>query len=341
MENRATGNSQNIESFHITLGSKESKIKIGKVLDDVNFSNSQIVNDGKSFCLYEKKIGKPDTKYIGSSLAEQTSKYLIFKYNESTGRLEAYPVNEWYSFKKEIHLAQTLTLEEVEEKMKPQVSIINLFKKKGVIEPPKKGKRKRNANLKNGGSELLDELPPEKEEPKIKEDDGSIKSELDPELKDIPSDIEEGLQQIKEPTLIEKTLANQNDVPDESEDSFDVDENDIDDSSDDFENAPSEINEEEVDKGMAQAQMGLIGLKRKRDDEKNESKKIRSVFGEMEESLDNMLARNKQMTYEKIAKEMAKKYSTNDIEMYLKPVLDKKTKMFNQGTETYYYKKFE
>lgn len=350
MEQKPSGNSQNIESYIVTLGSKESKIKIGKVLDDVNFSNSQIVNDGKNFCLYEKKAGKSDTKYIGSSLAEQTSKYLIFRFNESTRRLEAYPVNEWYSFKKEIYLAQTLTLEEVEEKMKPQVSVINLFKKKGVVEPPKKGKRKKNANQKNvkGGNEieLLDELPHEKEEPLPKENDDLNDSELDPELKDIPSDIEEGLQQTKEPTLIEKTLATQNDEPksvDESNDSFDVDdnENDLDDYSDDFENAPSEINEEEVDKGMAQAQMGMIGLKRKRDDDGNEGKKSRSTFSEMEEALDNMLARNKQMTYEKIAKEMARRYSTYDIEMYLKPVLDKNTKMFTQGSETYYFKKFE
>ena len=45
------------------------------------------------------------------------------------------------------------------------------------------------------------------------------------------------------------------------------------------------------------------------------------------------------MTYEKIAKEMEKEFSKDDIEEYLQDILDKNTKMFYQDDELYYFKK--
>ena len=58
----------------------------------------------------------------------------------------------------------------------------------------------------------------------------------------------------------------------------------------------------------------------------------------MTESLDNMLSKYKKMTFEKIAKEMEKEFTKEDIEEYLQDILDKNTKMMGQDGETYYFK---
>ena len=44
------------------------------------------------------------------------------------------------------------------------------------------------------------------------------------------------------------------------------------------------------------------------------------------------------MTYEKIAKEMEKEFTKEDIEEYLQDILDKNTTMMGQDGETYYFK---
>jgi predicted HTH transcriptional regulator len=59
----------------------------------------------------------------------------------------------------------------------------------------------------------------------------------------------------------------------------------------------------------------------------------------MTECLNNMLSRNKKMTYEKIAKEMGKQFSSEDIELYLQEILSNNTSMYNDAEDTYYFKK--
>ena len=131
----------------LVLGDKESKLKVGKILDPIVHENSLInTTDGKSYTITEKRNNKQDNQYIGTYFAEQTSKYIILKYNESTKRLEAYPATEWFSFKKSVKVRLS-ELNEDDDKRKKQKSIIDLFKKKGVVEPVKKQRKKKGPSL--------------------------------------------------------------------------------------------------------------------------------------------------------------------------------------------------
>ena len=263
----------------LVLGDKESKLKVGKILDPIVHENSLInTTDGKSYTITEKRNNKQDNQYIGTYFAEQTSKYIILKYNESTKRLEAYPATEWFSFKKNIKVRLS-ELNEDDDKRKKQKSIIDLFKKKGVVEPVKKQRKKKGPSL--GGSNLLsntepeeEEIPEEHEEEAKNESDEGFSSEEDPELKDIPSDIEEGLNMKKEKTKLEKVVLSKMKEEEEEdlskmkkEEEEEEDENDDDNDSyaidEEIEKADSDVDEEVVDKE-------LLGLKRGRDEDDDE-----------------------------------------------------------------------
>ena len=250
----------------LVLGDKESKLKVGKILDPIVHENSLInTTDGKSYTITEKRNNKQDNQYIGTYFAEQTSKYIILKYNESTKRLEAYPATEWFSFKKSIKVRLS-ELNEDDDKRKKQKSIIDLFKKKGVVEPVKKQRKKKGPSL--GGSNLLsntqpeEEEIPEEEEAKNESDEG-FSSEEDPELKDIPSDIEEGLNMKKEKTKLEKVVLSKMKEEEEEEKDENDDDNDSYAIDEEIEKADSDVDEEVVDKE-------LLGLKRGRDDDDDE-----------------------------------------------------------------------
>lgn len=251
----------------LVLGEKESKIKVGKILDPIVHQNSQITQqEGKSFVLLEKRLNKPDNKFIGTNFAEQTSKYLILKYNESTKRIEAYSATEWYSFKKSIQVNTTQSLEDDDNRRKKPRSIIDLFKKKGVPEPVKKTRKKKNltGNFMSRAIEEEEDVQDEdkKDANKEEESDG-FSSENDPELKDIPSDIEEGLNMKKEEEGLEKVVMNKmkqekKEEEEEEEDDEDLDFNDSSEVDEEIEKADSVVDEEDV------AQM--IGSKRERED---------------------------------------------------------------------------
>ena len=250
----------------LVLGDKESKLKVGKILDPIVHENSLInTTDGKSYTITEKRNNKQDNQYIGTYFAEQTSKYIILKYNESTKRLEAYPATEWFSFKKNIKVRLS-ELNEDDDKRKKQKSIIDLFKKKGVVEPVKKQRKKKGPSL--GGSNLLsntqpeEEEIPEEEEAKNESDEG-FSSEEDPELKDIPSDIEEGLNMKKEKTKLEKVVLSKMKKEEEEEEDEDDDDNDSSAIDAEIDKADSDVDEEVVDKE-------LLKLKRGRDDDDDE-----------------------------------------------------------------------
>lgn len=256
----------------LVLGEKESKIKVGKILDPIVYQNSQITQqEGKSFVLLEKRENKPDNKFIGTNFAEQTSKYLILKYNESTRRLEAYSATEWYSFKKSIQVNTTQSLEDDDNRRKKPRSIIDLFKKKGVPEPVKKTRKKKSlhSNFMSRAIEEEEDIQDEdkkggnKEDIKDDESDG-FSSENDPELKDIPSDIEEGLNMKKEEEGLEKIVMNKmkqekKEEEEEEDDDDDLDFNDSSEVDEEIEKADSVVDEEDV------AQM--IGSKREREED--------------------------------------------------------------------------
>lgn len=254
----------------LVLGDKEAKLKVGKILDPIVYANSLInTTDGKSYTITEKRQNKQDNQFIGTNFAEQTSKYIILKYNESTKRLEAYPATEWFSFKKNFKVIKTEQNEDDDNKRKKQKSIIDLFKKKGVVEPVKKAKKKKGTN--GGGASNIpmsneleeeEEAPEEKKEEKNEESDG-FSSEEDPELKDIPSDIEEGLNMKKEQTELEKAVLSKMKKEEEEEEEDDEDDNDSFAIDEEIEKADSDVDEENVDKE-------LLKLKRGRDDDNYE-----------------------------------------------------------------------
>ena len=133
-------------TFKIILNNSESTKKIGKLSSEINAKKCQMISDGKIYKLLEKKDINNNHTYIGSLFAEQSSKYLMIKFDKSTNKFEATPVGDWYLFKKG-YTIEHMSLEEAEAKMKEQSKLpyLNNLKKKGneIKEKLKKNKQRR------------------------------------------------------------------------------------------------------------------------------------------------------------------------------------------------------
>lgn len=315
-------------SIPLILGDKISKIKIGKILDPIDYSNSSIISDDKEYRLEEKRIDKSTKKYIGKHFAEQTSKYVIMSYNDSTHKIEMLPVSEWFLFKKDMEL-KTINIDKYDEHKKSLSLMLNLLKHKGVGSTKKTRKTKtenafdKNENVDKNDETFNDYEDKEESKSNVKKYD-SHSSENDIDLKDCESDI---VDQLKKKSDVDNAEQNSSEEDEEynSSDSYN--------NNDEIENASSEINEDEFD------DTHFLGEKRLREDNNLSFGKNKIILDQMNEELDKMLSRNKKMTYEKITKEMKRTFSPNDIELYLGDLLDKNTKMFDEKGVTFYFKK--
>jgi len=190
---------------------KKSEIKIGKINDNYNPERCLVEKEpnSKNFKLTEKKFGDEKTKFTGTLLAEQTSKYLIFNAKANSETIEIYPAENWFMFKKDINY-KTINSEEAEEKMKVKSHTVDSIKNKGPHgsngpAKERKGTKERKGSEDNaveprrvGGvkKSFLEEDEEEdnkffKKNPKENLEEIEEKDDTDLELKEIPSDLEE------------------------------------------------------------------------------------------------------------------------------------------------------
>ncbi len=302
--------------------STEAKIKIGKINDKINSDKCTIHKDGKAYKLIEKKSNKEESRYTGTPLIEQQSKYLIFKINPDLKSIDILPADEWFSFKKDITY-NTLQLEDAEQRMKSYKSgILDTFLKNKTITVKKEKKVKEESEGGRQGRIVNMEESDEEDRKFFKAREVEEKEEeehLDKELKEIPSDIEVGLTgKDKNEKLL---YIEESESEEDSDDSYFGKRND--ENSDVEDDEMSEIDEESDKKDF-------LGHKRK-------SEPI-----PIEESLSNLLSKNKKMTITQINKELLKfNYNQNEINTRLTNLLSRMCSKYEQDGEYYYFKKFE
>ena len=316
----------------------EKKLNLGKNNDQVSFQKCQIAFEDETFKLMESidtTSDKKVRKYTGKPYDEETSKYIYLKFNESTNYFEAYPIEKWFLFKKDMPAYQGISIEEYEKKKKQGDKISNLLKNKNT-EPQKKTRKKKvdpsksiflpgNEVEENNDNDNNNSIDSDNEKYNNKKVELSHSSEEDPNLKDCSID-EEYKEKGKEKDNEYNNNFNNDDL-NNSNDSYDISEDDDDDKENlSFDNENSELDEED------EISKEILGKKTKRNDNISLTKE------KMTESLDNMLSKYKKMTFEKIAKEMEKEFTKEDIEEDLQDILDKNTKMMGQDGETYYFK---
>ena len=361
MNTNSNKNSKLIASLPLIMLNKESKIKIGKINDPLFADRCMLAKDPsmKIYKLTEKK-NKSDNKYTGTLLAEQASKYFILKFNEDTKKIEVFPGDDWWTFKKDINY-NTMSLEEAEEKLKAKSGFTDYIRNKGNIS---KGARKeklfkeerqtgtRIANFNDEDEDVLDEIRPFPVDKEQKSEE-EREEDLDPELKDIPSDIEEVfLGKNKEKEKLANIAAGYEDFEEEEEESESSDDffgkkDDESDDIDDDEDLSSIIDideslKEEDNNQPKTKQNDFLGTKRKGDDTNNvfvKVKKQKSAY-DMEETLDYLFAKNKRMTYEKIVKELIRlDFKQEQIGINLPLILSRSCSKYAQGGENFYFKK--
>lgn len=373
-----------IASIPIVLVSKETSKKVGKINDSILPEKCVITKDpqSKSFKLVENKPGKGETRYTGNAIAEQSSKYLVLQYNPETGRMEVSPAGDWYTFKKDINY-QTISLEEAEEKMKGKSVFLDYIRSKGVLPTKsKKEKKPRGEITSRGGGrvpfgrlndedeDMEDEVRPQLFERLEEQSEEERPEDMDPELKDVPSDIEEGFikgkkgREEEEKRGIDSILESsdsgifggddeEDEEPEEDEEDIDEDQgySDIDEKED---LTPEQENYININSNMKNLpnimsnantkEQDFVGVKRRADEAAlspgKDKKRLRSDFP-MEEMLNNILAKNRRMTYEKIVKELSRQFSKSEIDSQLHILLNNVCDKYPQDGEYYYFKKSE
>lgn len=352
-------NSTLIAAIPLVVFNKETKLKIGKINDSLDTDKCSILKDpqAKSYKLIEKK-NKSEIKYKGALLAEQSSKYFIFKYNEDTRKVEAYPGDDWYTFKKDIQY-NTMTLEEAEEKLKAKTGFTDYIRNKGnIVKAGKKEKAFKEeketgikvSKLNDEDEDIIDEVRPYlfEREQKSEED---RHEDLDPELNDIPSDLEEVfLGKVKDKDKALNDPAVDDDIDEDDDESSDGIFGKKDEESDDVEDDEDlssimenneSFNEEETSQTRAK-QNEFVGTKRRGEEMNNIQDKVKKqkTAGEMEDVLDNLFAKNKRMTYEKIVRELMRlEFRQEQISVTLPIILSRTCGKYAQGGQNFYFKK--
>lgn len=383
-------NLKRIGSIPMVLLSSEANIKIGKMNDtfDPNKCSLTKEQNSKNYKLIEKKSNKEEIKFTGSLLAEQTSKYFIFRYNSETKRVEVLPADEWYTFKKEVSYP-TLSLEEAEEKLKNRTNMLDLLKGKGGGTTGKSKKPKIEKEEREGGGgnairagvnnlatgllndddeDVQDELKPFLKGKHNEQSEEERDEDLDPELREIPSDIEDAfLGKTNNKDAENKNLGENSEVESASDDSLFGNENEESDVEDD-DLGSSEVDKEDLDneKYIVNAsnqnskstgyivenantkEHDFLGTKRKGEEgsmnnlQNKNNKKQKVNASPIEELLNNLLVKNKRLTHDQIAKELVKAgFSQNSVNIQLPHLLSKMCNKFQQDGEFYYFRKSE
>jgi hypothetical protein len=346
-------------SIPMVLVSREAETKIAKLNDTINLEKSQFTRDPqtKQYKITEKKTNKQEIKYTGSHMAEQSSKYLLFKFNSETGKIEVSPAGDWHDFKREINFP-TFSIEEAEEKMKGKSGLIDYLRNKGgpaTKSKTKKAKDEFTINISTKKSNAVEEEEDFQnfQAPVIESASEEDKEELDLDLKEAPSDIEEDFikgKKTKEDNKLEGLgfTSEEDDNQDENEDLFEDDEDDLD--GDNFSDVDSEALIDKIDADEANFGKEFINVKRKGDeniyDQRPGEKKQRTgnydLIPRMEEALLHTLSKNKKITQPNIVKELLKlNFSKNEIDTHLNTLLARFCEKFQQGNEYFYFKKSE
>jgi hypothetical protein len=359
MNTNSSKSSKLIASIPLVIYNKDSKIKIGKINDTLDTEKCLLTKEQqtKNYKLIEKKQ-KFEIKFTGSLLAEQSSKYFIFKFNEETKKIEGFPGDDWWTFKKDIQY-NTMSLEEAEERLKAKSGFTDYIRNKGsVVKGSKKEKVFKEeketgiklTRLNDEDEEILDEVKTfvfEREQ-KSEED---REEDIDPELKDIPSDIEEvfmGKVKDKDEAFGEPAIDDEIDEEEsESSDGFFGKKDEESDDVDVSEELSSIIEKDEsmVDDEISQSkikQNEYIGNKRRGEEMNNfsENLKKQKTASEMEDVLDNLFAKNKRMTYEKIVRELIRlNFKQEHVGISLPLILSRSYGKYSQGGENFYFKK--
>ena len=389
MENNFNSNNKFLLSVPLVLVSKEPLLKIGKMNDSVNTERSILTKDpsSKSFKLVERKSNKEEARYTGTSMSEQASKYLIFQFNSDTGKIEVSPGGEWHFFKKELNYP-TISIEEAENK----TGLLDYIRNKNVITKTKKEKKTTAAastfkkedattgkipfgRLNDEDEDMEDEVRQFLGDKVEEQSEEERAEDLDPELKDIPSDIDEGFikgKSSKENEEKEKNNIESVEDYSESDDELfggDEDEEEAEDEVDiadiDEEAGFSDIDKEEdltpeqenyislnanrknIGNAIANANTkdnDFIGVKRKGDDfsgMRADQKKQKTTYP-LEDVLDNIFAKSKRITYEKLVKELIRSnFSKTEVDSHLPNLLSRMCDKYQQGGDFYYFKKSE
>jgi hypothetical protein len=353
-------NKKKLGTLNLQLATTDAKIKIGKVGDKLNYDKCSITKEKNDLKLIEKKPNKEEIRYTGSVMAEQTSKYLIFKVNQDK-TIDVIPADDWYHFKKDITYS-TIQVEEVEENMKQgKGNILDVFLKnkapatvaKKKEKKPKEEAEERVSGGGGGRGRATNNIAMEEDEDEMKyfkqkKEDVEEEDEMDvdKDLKEIPSDIEEGLKG-KDKGVATKLSTRVNNFIESSEES----------DSDSFfgkkNNENSDIGEDEDDDDISLIDREYAGsegdeqfLKQKRkadqplDREGGSSSKVQRTELNLEESLNNLLTKHKKMSESLIVRELGK-LGLGDLGSRLPKVLDKLCKRFQEGKEWIYFKKHD
>jgi hypothetical protein len=359
MTTKTNKNSNLKASIPLVVLNKDLKMKIGKINDCLDPEKCSITKDlqTKNFKLIEKK-NKSDSKYSGSLLAEQSSKYFIFKYNEDTKKIEAFPGDDWYTFKKDLQY-NTMSLEEAEEKLKEKSGYMDYIRNKGnIVKGGKKEKVFKEekeigtkiSKFNDEDEDVLDEIRPYLFEREQKSEEDRVE-DIDAELKDIPSDLEEVfLGKLKDKEKAIHNPAVDEDIDEEESESsdefFGKNDEESDDVDDDEELSSILENNESLNEDQASQvkfkKNDYIGTKRRAEELNNIPNKIKKqkTASEMEDVLDNLFAKNKRMTYEKIVRELIRlDFRQEQISVNLPIILSRSCGKYAQGGNNFYFKK--
>ncbi len=380
-----------ITSIPILLASKEPICKIGKINDPFTSKKCTLTKDpqSKTYRLIEERPELRDNpRYSGTIMVDQPSKYLVMHYNPETRKIEASPAGDWCFFKKDITY-NTMTVEEAEEKMKNKSFLLDYIRNRGITTKPKGGKKSKKEEIFSRGrapmgrlndedEDIEDEVRPSLFNQVEEQSEEERPEDMDPELKDIPSDIEEEFIKgkklkeekkregyIMEDSSEDALFGDDDDIEgEEEEDSLDNDKDIVDeqgfseiDEDDDLIpeqanyinlNANSKNMENIVNNANTKDQ-DFLGVKRKADGSSNISmsgsdrkkQKFEGNGASMEVCLDNLLSKNRTMTHDKIIRDLSRDFEKNDIERRLPILLNTMCDKFSQGSEYFYFKKSE
>jgi len=358
MNTNSNKSSKLIASIPLVIYNKDSKIKIGKINDTLDTEKCILTKEQqtKNYKLIEKKQ-RSEIKYTGNLLAEQSSKYFIFKFNEETKKIEGFPGDDWWTFKKDIQY-NTMSLEEAEERLKAKSGFTDYIRNKGLV---LKGSKKEKVfkeeketgikltRLNDEDEDILDEVKPHvfEREQKSEED---REEDIDPELKDIPSDIEEVFMgKIKDKDKAFGDPAIDDDIDEEESESSDGffgkkdEESDDVDVSEELSSIIENISMHEDNTSQSKIkQNDCIGNKRRGEEMNNFSENVKKqkTASEMDDVLDNLFAKNKRMTYEKIVRELIRlNFKQEQIGLSLPLILSRSYGKYSQGGENFYFKK--
>ena len=279
---------------------------------------------------------KKNLMYRGRE-APQDSNYVLMKYNPDIRSIQICPASKWINFvqsmkysDEEIEKKEKKKNEEIKEKKAMMKEFFNfdVIDEMRQDKNPKKNKRKKKGLLDNNKEEEVDEDIDDNTNKKKKKkniydfEEDSHSSEIEQYLEDNSENDElERIREEKEEKKKEEMRKKEEEKRKEKEkekDDFD----DEDDKS--FEDAASEVNENEDDSIFTD----LLNKKRKREGYPDDK---------MKEEFENLLRQKGKMTFDEIIEELMKKFKKETVEQCIEKLIDENAKEFHEGGETYYF----